>query len=76
MARIRVQCPHCLTSALVGPEQVLLVPRGGGGTYLSCCPACGRVTDGPAAPEQVLLLAAAGVLLVDGGAPRVRGEQQ
>ena len=51
MATIRVHCPHCPTTALLRPEQVLLVSYRGGGSYLFFCPACGRVTDGPAGPE-------------------------
>lgn len=65
MTTIRIHCPHCPTAALLRPDQVLLVPHAGGATYLFACPDCGAVSDGPAAPEQVLLLAAAGVPLVD-----------
>lgn len=61
MARIRIHCPHCSTRALLRPAQVLLVTHRGGGTYLLACPTCGRVGDGPAGPEHVLLLIAAGV---------------
>lgn len=74
MARIRIHCPHCPTSALLRPAQLLLVPHGAGGTYLFTCPACGRVTAAPAAPEHVLLLAAAGVPL-GSGVHRVPGER-
>jgi hypothetical protein len=73
MATIRIHCPHCATSALLRPQQVLLVPHRSGATYLFTCPACTRVTNAPAGPEQVLLLAAAGVTPGD-GLP-VRGEQ-
>ena len=73
MARIRIHCPHCPTTALLRPEQVLLVAHRGGGSYLFTCPACARVIDGPAGPEHVLLLAAAGVAPVDTG--RVHEEQ-
>jgi uncharacterized Zn finger protein len=69
MARIGIHCPHCPTSALLRPEQVLLVGHRGGGTYLFTCPACGRVSDGPAGPEHLLLLAAGGVRPVDTGRP-------
>lgn len=61
MATIRVHCPHCPIRALVRPPQVLLLPHAAGATYLYACPSCGRITDGPAGPELVLLLAAAGV---------------
>ena len=67
MATIRVRCPHCPTAAPLRPEQLLLVLHRGGATYLFACPVCGRVTDGPAGPEQVLLLAAAGVPVPDSG---------
>jgi hypothetical protein len=73
MPTIRIHCPHCAASALLRPQQVLLVPRRSGATYLFTCPACARVTDAPAGPEPVLLLAAAGVAPVD-GLP-VRGDQ-
>ena len=66
MATIRIHCPHCATSALLGPQQILLLPHRSGATYLFTCPTCRRVTDGPAGPEQVLLLAAAGVTPVNG----------
>ena len=66
MVRIRVHCRYCPATALVRPEQMLLVPWEGGGTYLFCCPACGRIADGPADPGQVLMLMAAGVPLVGG----------
>jgi hypothetical protein len=65
MTRIRSHCPHCSTTALLAPAQVLLVAHRGGGTYLFTCPACARVSDGPAGPEHVLLLAAGGVAPVD-----------
>jgi hypothetical protein len=61
MTTIRIHCPQCPTGALLRPEQVLVMPHAGGATYLYACPACGRVSDGPAGPEQLLLLAAAGV---------------
>ena len=61
MARIRVHCPQCASSALLAPEQVLLVPHPGGATYLFSCPICERVSDAAAGPEHVLLLVAAGV---------------
>jgi hypothetical protein len=61
MARIRIHCPHCATTALLRPEQVLLVPHPGGATYLFTCPICERVSDGATGPEHVLLLVAAGV---------------
>jgi len=61
MARIRVHCPHCASTALLAPEQVLLVPQPGGAAYLFTCPICERVSDGSAGPEHVLLLVAAGV---------------
>ena len=61
MARIRVHCPHCASTALLAPEQVLLVPHPGGATYLFTCPICARVSDGSAGPEHVLLLVAAGL---------------
>jgi hypothetical protein len=61
MARIRIRCPHCATTALLRPAQVLLVARPGGAGYLFTCPICERVSDGAAGPEHVLLLAAAGV---------------
>ena len=63
MATIRVHCHHCSATALVRPAQVLLVTARGGATHLFRCPACGRITDGPADPAQVLLLVAAGVPL-------------
>ena len=65
MARIRIHCPHCSTTALLAPVPVLLMAHRGGGTYLFTCPACGRVSDGPTGPEHVLLLAAAGVRSVN-----------
>lgn len=61
MARIRIHCPHCASTALLAPEQMLLLTHPGGATYLFTCPICERVSDGPAGPEHVLLLAAAGV---------------
>jgi hypothetical protein len=61
MARIRIHCPHCASTALLRPEQLLLVPHQGGATYLFTCPICQRVTDTVAGPEHVLLLVAAGV---------------
>ncbi len=73
MATIRIHCPHCQTTALLRPEQLLLAARPGGGTYLFSCPSCARVTDGPVGPEHVLLLAAAGVR--PGGTDRVPGER-
>ena len=73
MARIRIHCPHCPTTALLRPEQVLLVANPGGGTYLFTCPVCARVTDGPVGPEHLLLLAAAGVAPVN--AAWAHGEQ-
>ena len=61
MARIGIHCPHCVSTALLAPEQVLLMPHPGGATYLFTCPICERVRDAAAGPEHVLLLAAAGV---------------
>jgi hypothetical protein len=61
MATIRVHCRSCPTTTLLSPEQVLLVSSGGWGSYLFFCPGCGRVSDGPAGPAQILLLVAAGV---------------
>ena len=61
MARIRIHCPHCVSTALLAPEQVLLMPHPGGATYLFTCPICERVSDAAAGPEHVLLLVAAGV---------------
>ena len=61
MTRIRIRCPQCSTTALLAPAQVLLAAHRGGGSYLFTCPACGRVSDRPAGPEHVLLLAAAGI---------------
>jgi len=61
MARIRIHCPQCASTALLQPEQVLLVAHPGGATYLFRCPICERVSDAAAGPEHVLLLAAAGV---------------
>ena len=52
MARIRVHCRYCPTTTLLSPEQVLLVAHRGCGTYLFFCPACARVSDGPAGPAQ------------------------
>jgi hypothetical protein len=61
MARIRIHCPHCASTALLAPAQMLLVPHPGGATHLFTCPICERVSDGSAGPEHVLMLAAAGV---------------
>ena len=47
MATIRIHCPHCTASALLGPQQILLLPHRSGATYLFTCPTCTRVTDGP-----------------------------
>ena len=74
MATIRVHCRSCPTTTLLSPEQVLLVSSGGWGSYLFCCPACGRVRDGVAGPAQILLLVAAGVPLGGGPARPVRTE--
>jgi hypothetical protein len=74
MASIRVHCQYCGRAALVWPEQVLLVSWAGSGTYLFFCPACGRISDGPAGPVVLLLLVAAGVPDSD-AAPQVRREQ-
>jgi len=56
MATIRVHCRSCPTTTLLSPGQVLLVWSGGWGSYLFCCPACGRVRDGVAMiiPESLL----------------------
>lgn len=72
MAAIRVRCRHCLTTAILGPDQVLLAPHLGTATYLFPCPTCHRITDNPAGPDQLLLLTAAGVPL-DGAQDRVPG---
>ena len=74
MATIRVHCRSCPTTTLLSPEQVLLVSSGGWGSYLFCCPGCGRVSDGVAGPAQILLLVAAGVPLGGGPARPVRTE--
>jgi len=63
MAGIRVRCRYCPTTPVLRPDQVLLVPYCGTGTYLFFCPACYRITDNPAGPDQLLLLTAAGVPL-------------
>jgi hypothetical protein len=72
MAGIRVHCRHCPTTAILWPEQLLLVLNRGTGTCLSFCPACRRITDHPAGPDQLLLLTAAGVPH-DGDRHRVPG---
>jgi hypothetical protein len=73
MATIRIHCPHCPTTALLRPAQILLAAHAGGGTYLFTCPACARITDGPVGPEHLLLLSAAGRGPV--GTGRVHGER-
>jgi hypothetical protein len=55
MATIRVSCRSCPASALLTPEQILLVHLRGWGSYLFVCPECGRVTDAPAGPDHMLL---------------------
>ena len=75
MTKIRVHCRYCPNTALLRPEQVLLVPQQGGGTHLFFCPSCGRITDGPAGPTQVLLLVAAGVPFTAARVRTRRGEQ-